>query len=173
MARPVHKFRRSARPRTQVRETCLIQTGPFSDWLNPANQPIAAASPTTTTTGGRQYRQPRREPGAPGQPRVASTSAQNKPTDNIVTRIRNGERLPLPWELDMKISDIEWVVLHNLGKKYPEAYKYIMLKALHHAGDLDPLHKAFPVQFPRGSEGLDDDDDNDDATPAPEPPCKN
>ncbi|MDZ4803104.1 MAG: hypothetical protein SGI92_33510 [Bryobacteraceae bacterium] len=150
MASPVHTFRPAAAPRNSVRDTCIIQTAPFSDWLKPANQPFPAATTSAMKSNNTSNRYTgqirpgnstkRRDTGTPGSARVPATTAANTPansisTDSILTILNNGERPPLPWELEAQISHIEWVVLHSLGKNFPEAYQYIMKKALERGGD--------------------------------------
>ncbi len=149
-----HAFRRARRPRTRVRPTCLIQTAPFCDWLKPANQPAAHTAtgsaktpgtmPTRHTHVASQNR--RRNPGAPGHPDLAETTPgganNNQPnytTDSVLSLLKNGEPLPMPWELGIEMSHIEFVVLNGLGKAYPEAHAWIMRKALERNGDQELL----------------------------------
>ena len=86
----------------------------------------------------------RRNPGVPGNPQVAEppppgANQPNPTTDSVLSLLKSGEPLPMPWELGIEMSHIEFVVLNGLGKAYPEAHAWIMRKALERGGDQELL----------------------------------
>lgn len=133
MRYPEHAFRRALRARTRVRPSCLIQTAPFCDWLKSANQPVVDCSTSAATRRPKESR--RRDAGAPGISGLAQVSANhaNVPpatTDSLLNLLRTGEPLPTPCDLGVEMSHLEFAVFNGLGKEYPEAYDWIIRKAM-------------------------------------------